>query len=190
MEKLYKVLGKNAEAVNGGNGKWKRNCHWMPPIDGELVPCENGYHLCRKQDLIAWLGPTIWEAEYRGERIDDDNKVVVREARIVRRIKNWDETTARLFAVDCAERVMHLGDEVILSTVLAVVYLYAIGEVTKDDLSTAWEAARAAAWAAAWEAAWAAARDTAWAAARAWAAAWAAAREWQTERLFEYLRGE
>jgi len=215
MEKIYKVLGKNGESVNGGHGSWKRNRHWMPPIEGELIPCENGYHLCRKQDLIDWLGPTIWEAEYRGERLDSDNKVVVREARLLRQLMSWDEIAARLFAIDCAERVMHLGDKVILSSVLAVAYLFAIGEATREDLTAARDAAwhaRGAAWGAARDAAGYAARGAAWDAAgyaagyaardAAWDAAEYAARaaaeyaagaterEWQTKRLFEYLGGK
>jgi len=212
MERLYKTLGHNGESVNGGSGTWNRHGKWMPPIEGELVACKNGYHLCRKKDLVHWLGPTIWEANYKGERLDANDKVVVREARLIRRLDNWDETTARLFAVDCAERVMHLGDEVIISAVLATTYLYAIGEVTRNILDAArdaaWPAAmgaaRDAARGAAWVAAGAAAMGAAWDAARyaardaAWYAAWYAARyaardaerEWQTERLFEYLGGE
>jgi len=194
MEKLYKVLGKNGESVNGGHGSWKRNCRWMPPIEGELIPCKNGYHLCRKQDLFDWFGPTIWEAKYRGERLDSGNKVVVREARLLRQLMSWDETTARLFAIDCAERVMHLGDKVILSSVLAVVYLFAIGEATGEELDAARDAARTVAWSAVKNtatkeeldtvkaAAWNTARTVAWSAARdtARCAAWDAA--WDAER--------
>lgn len=211
---LYKVLGKNGEAVNSGNGAWNRNGKWMPPIEGELIPCENGYHLCRREDLIDWFGPTIWEAEHKGEIVEADNKVVVREARITKKL-DWDETTARLFAIDCAAHVMHIGDEVVLSTVLAVTYLYAIGEASREDLDAAQvvagtvagaaqDAARAArdATRVAAGAAWVAIRAVVWAArnatrAVAWAAldatgAWdvarVAEREWQTERLFEYLQ--
>ena len=62
--KLYKVLDENGQACNGGNSKWllsksKRPGKWMPPVKGEIVPCSNGYHLCRKEQLICWLGPTI-----------------------------------------------------------------------------------------------------------------------------------
>jgi len=172
-EKLYKVLGHNGESVNGGACIWNRHGKWMPAIEGELVPCENGYHLCRAEDLLEWFGPTIWEATYRGDRLDDDNKVVVRQPRLLRKMRNWDETVARLFAVDCAERAMFLGDEVLISCVLAVAYLFAIGEATQEQLT----AARDAAWEAAWEAAETAAGDAARIAARAVAKdeAWEAA---------------
>ena len=58
---LYKVLGPHGEAMNGGRGKWflprgGRPGQWMPRIEGRLVPCSNGYHLCRAKDLLTWLG--------------------------------------------------------------------------------------------------------------------------------------
>jgi hypothetical protein len=179
--KLYKVLGKNGEAVHGGDGAWHRDGEWMPPIEGELLPCQNGYHLSRKEDLLLWLAPTIWEAEYKGERLNHDKKVIVRQARITKKL-SWDDTIARLFVIDCAERVMHLGDEVVFSTVLAVAYLYAIGEASEDELALARDAVRsatkaatkAAARSAAWAVTWAVARTAAWTATRA--TAWHATR--------------
>ena len=104
-ERLFKVLGENRTAFHGGSGKWFAR-KWMPPI-ADIKPWVRGYHLCREKDLLGWLGPEIWEAEYRGERIDQADKIVVSEARLVRRLP-WDERTARLFAADCAEQVLHL----------------------------------------------------------------------------------
>jgi len=43
----------------------------------------------------------ICTAEYSGERIDCDDKVVVRRARITSVCEHWTERTRRLFAVDC-----------------------------------------------------------------------------------------
>jgi len=106
--KLYKVLNKNGELCHGGSGKWylpkgNRPGRWMPKIEGELIPCQNGYHLCRTQDLICWLGDNIYEAEHRGEIGIGNDKVVVRQARLLHKVETWNETTARLFACDCAE---------------------------------------------------------------------------------------
>ena len=171
--RLFKVLGENGEPFHGGTGLWSlpqngEPGEWMPPIEGKLVPCSNGYHLCREQDLLRWLGPTIWAAEYRGERIDDDEKAVVREARLVHQYTNWNERTARLFACDCAERVVHLcGDDDRPRNAIEVARRYANGEATDNELASAWDAARDAAWASAWD----------------------AEREWQTARLLEYLDG-
>ncbi len=206
---LYKVLDTDGSA-RMGVGSWhlpkgKRPGKWMEPIKGRLKPCSNGYHLCRKQDLIHWLGPRIFVAEYRGdELVESDDKVVVREARLVREL-HWNDTTARLFAADCAEHTLHIFEEVCPddkrpAEAIEAARKFARGEITQDELA----AARAAAWAAAWDAAGAAARAAARDAARAaaWAAAWDAAwdaagdaagdaeREWQTARLFQYLNGE
>ena len=58
MTNLYKIVGHKGEAINGGNGEWflpegKRPGKWMPKIKGDLAACKNGYHLCRKKDLIG-----------------------------------------------------------------------------------------------------------------------------------------
>jgi len=222
QEKLYKILGANGEATNGGTGKWflphgKRPGKWMPKIKGDLIPCENGYHLCRKQDLIHWLGPSLWEAEYRGDRVDADDKIVVREARVLRQVEIWNDKTARLFACDCAEYALGFVKNPDPRSVEAVrvARLFAIGEATNEELDAASVAASAAAWpardaasAAAWPAAGVAASAAAIAAASAaaratWDAAkatardaratwdaWDAARAWMTKRLFQYLDGE
>ena len=109
-ETLYKVLAADRTSCHGGNATWTPG-EWMPAVEGELEPCANGYHLCRAGDLINWLGETIWEAEYQGERIvvdkpTDKSKVVVRQARILKPLTAWNEQTARLFACDCAERAL------------------------------------------------------------------------------------
>jgi hypothetical protein len=171
----------------------------MPKVEN-IVPCERGYHLCRRGDLIHWLHESIYVAEYRGERIDQSDKVVVASARLLRPLTTWNETTARLFAADCAETALpfwerYYPDDDRPREAIACARAFARSECSADELA----AARAAAWEAAREAAWAAAReaagDAAWAAAgdAARAAAWAAAREAaraaQTEMLFQYLEG-
>ena len=215
-ERLFKVLNEDGTPCHGGYGAWSLPSddapgEWMPAIEGKLIACENGYHLCREQDLLEWLGPAIFEAEYRGERMDTDNKVVVREARLLRRL-NWDQRVARLFACDCAERVLSLfeveyPDDMRPRQAIEIARRYAIGDATDSELFTAGAAARATtgatAWATAWNAAWAARAATSAAArattgATAWDAAWDAARaardaasdaeqEWQTVRLIWYL---
>ena len=156
--KLFKVLD-NMKSCHGGTHTWKAG-EWVR-VEGELIPCQRGIHLCREQDLIEWLGPEIWAAEYRGDEfIIAENKVVVREARITTKYENWNETTARLIACDFAEKVVHLcGDDPRPAEAIRVARLFANGQATKNELAAAWNAARAAAWAAAGDAAWDAARD-------------------------------
>jgi len=216
---LYKVLNDDGAPIYG-TGTWhlprgKRPGKWMPPIKGELEPCKNGYHLCRRGGLIQWLGPAIFEAESDGEIVETRDRVVARQARLIRRVDAWNERTARLFAADCAERVLPIfeaacPDDDRPRRAIEVARRYANGRATGEEMRVAATAAGAATLSAAGDAAWAAwaARDAAWAA--TWAAkyaAWVAAvaakvaagdtardardteRAWQADRLFEYLEG-
>jgi len=175
--KYYKIL-HDGRSCHGGELKWSlphdgKPGKWMPKIEGELIPCENGYHLCRKSDVLEWLDAEIYEAEHRGEVVESDSKVVVRQVRLLRKIETWNDKTARLFAVWCAREALKLVDNPDPRSVEAVdvAERYANGQADDEDLNAAWAVARDAAWAvaraAAWAAAWAAAEDAAWAAARA-----------------------
>lgn len=151
---LYKVTDTGGRSLfHGGSGTWHKGI-WRS-VRGELEPCSNGLHLCREQDLMKWLGPVIWEAEVApgASVIETGDKVVVSRARVVRRLDTWNERTARLFAADCAERVVHLcaGDPRPREA-MAVARAFANGKATKEGLATVEDAARAAARAAAWDA--------------------------------------
>ena len=195
----YKVLNADGTPFHGGRGVWhlpkgKRPGKWMQPIEGKLEACANGYHLCRRGDLVQWLGPVIFEVEYKGIVVSADNKIVVRNTRLVRKLNTWTDRTARLFACDCAERVLHLYDDRSpddrrVRNCIEIARKVANGDLPIAELAAAraavWGAARAAAWDAAWDAgaaaraaAWDAARDAAGDAARdAAGAAGAAARD-------------
>jgi hypothetical protein len=190
----------------------------MPEIEGELKLCKNGYHLCRSDDLLDWLGSTIYKAEYDGKIVEGKDKVVVLKCRLTKQCENWTEESARLFACWClrntpladGRRVWALLTDITREAV-EVSERYARGEANEKELEAARAAAGAAAWAAAWAAAetsaWAAAREAAWAAARAaaetsawdavraaardaaWTSAWAAAREAQTKELLRLIEG-
>ena len=160
--KLYKFLNADMSAIYG-NGSWAFEP--MPVIKGDLIPCKNGYHLCRKEDLIHWLGARLFEVEHTGEIVLSDNKVVVREAVIISEIESWNKKNQRLFACDCAERVLHLfesmfPDDSRARNAIEVARLYADGKATLADLNAAGVAG---------------------------VAARAAEIEWQSNRLCEYL---
>ena len=193
---LFKVLN-GLRPVRGGSrypgvGRWTR--HLDPK---QLQPCVYGYHLTRGPQVLSWLGPTLYVAEACPDHppVDDGDKLVTCRVRLVRRLDRWDETTARLFAADCAEAAL-LGerasgrepDERSWAAVDAARRL-ARGEIE----SAAWDAARSAAWLAAEDAgeaaAWAAV-SAAWDAAVA--NAWAAeqnAKDALYRRLCAYLEG-
>src|SRR3990167_3492794 len=182
MTKLYKVLGRNGEPINGVYGRWSlprggKPGKWMPPIEGKIIACKNGYHLCERRDILRWSSTQeilIYEAVGRGDCDKEDDKIAFRQAQLKRKIGSLNQKTLRLFAADCAEHVLHLFEEEHPMDnrprkAIQAARDYAIGKI--DD------AARAAALADAWAAAGAAAVAAAWAAAgaAAWADAWAAA---------------
>mgnify|MGYP001378574589 CR=1 FL=1 len=210
---LYKCLGPNRTSVNGGVGQWLPPGEWMHAVQGTIVPCYNGYHLCRFENILDWVNEELWEAEGRGDVIEAENKIVFREARLVRRCEWWNPQTAHLFACDCAEQALPIyenrfSDDKRPRNAIEVARRYANREATEEEMAAA-RAAGAAAWAAAGAAAWSAARAAgaaaraaagaaAWSAAgaTAGAAAWSAgaaggaARAWQIERLRWYANGE
>lgn len=192
MTKLYKVLGRNGEPINGGYGKWSlprggKPGKWMPSIEGEIIACKNGYHLCERKDILRWSSTQeilIYEAVGRGDCDKRDDKIAFRQAQLKRKIGSLNPKTLRLFAADCAEHVLHLFEEQHPMDnrprkAIQATRDYAIGKI--DD------AARAAALADAWDAAGAAAVAAAWADARD--AAWTTESEWQERRLWEYITG-
>ena len=162
----YKVLDANGDAIYG-NGSWglprgKRPGCWEK-AEGELVVCENGLHLCRRGDLVQWLGPRIFVAEIRGdELIESDNKVVVRSARLVSEFTTWNDCTARLFAADCAERVLPIFEKKHPDDTRPREAIEAARQFARGEIDAA---ARASARAAVWD----------------------AEHAWQTNRLFDYL---
>ena len=217
MTTYYKVLNEDGSCFHGGEGVWPLPTEDGPgewvEVEGDLIACRNGLHGCRPKDLFEWFGPSIFVMEYEGEVVVAGDKVLGRKARLVKRTA-WDESTARLFAADCAERALEgersAGREPDPRSweAVRVARAFARGRASDEDLDAAWDAAWAAAGAAAGDAAWdaeapaaapaaaqgaahAAAPAAAWAAAHAaaQAAAWAAERGWQLRRLNEYLKG-
>jgi hypothetical protein len=202
---LLKVLSAKGNPHHGGHGSWPLPKNGKPgkwlKVEGELVPCQNGLHLCTPEQLLSWLGPTLWIAEAGKEREVQTDKIVVRRARLLRQVTTWDEKSARLFAADCAEWALKqerkAGREPDKRSwnCVRIVRDYARGKAGEEERSAAGSAARSAAESAARSAARSAAWSAAWSAARsAWSAAdsaaWSTAQDWQTKRLLRYLKLE
>jgi hypothetical protein len=179
-EILFKALKK---------GRWAPYSEFHWPLrkwikaEGEMKVCQNGIHLCTKDNVIEWLNEEIWEVEARGERIEDGNKIVVQEARLGRKVKTWNEKTARLFACEVARRVLPVYEKYYPKDhrprkAIEAAEKYLQGSITEKELFAAKAAAEAAAEGAAEDAAWDAAEGAAGAAASSAAkdAAGAAAR--------------
>ena len=176
---FYKVLGDEQQSMHGGTGVWTRGKRRV--ARGPLLLCQNGIHLCRRQNLVSWLGPQIWVAEPYGVRVEAQDKTVVRGATLVRRLSRWNERTARLFAADVAERALLAHNWTAESQPALFAAVRAARDFAEGTIS---DEARSAAGSAAWSAARSAAESA------AESAAWSAARAAQTELLFEYLTGK
>jgi hypothetical protein len=120
--KFFKVLSSNNNCCYGGddrltwslpvqkaNGSWIPG-EWMPPVKGALNPHVNGYHLVQEDALILWLNTSIYLAEPLEGFIETKEMIVCRSVRLLQKTP-WDERTARLFACDCAERVLPLYEK-------------------------------------------------------------------------------
>lgn len=120
MTKLYKVLGRDGVAINGGDGKWHlpvdgKPGKWMPDIDGGIVACKNGYHLCGRKDILSWCSADdviIYQAEGRGDKdTSGTDKIAFRSARLIKNVGSLNIRSLRLFAADCAEHVLHIFEK-------------------------------------------------------------------------------
>jgi hypothetical protein len=203
----YKVLAADGiSPQHGGSGKWfipkgKRMGKWMPAIR-DIQPCTRGYHFVNIEQLPQWLGPTLYEIEVRGQVIHQADKSVAEQARLIRKVETWNNNTLRLYAADCAERVLGLYEKQYPKDdrprkAIQATRDFAYGLITKDAAANAANAAYAAANAAyaahaayAANAAYAAYAPYAANAANAANAAYAAnanEKTWQIERLKYYL---
>ena len=150
--KLYKVLNAEMCSMHGGRHDWRSEPTCV--VTGPLVACMHGVHLCRRGDLVRWLGPVICPVmAYDAEgMLTDTDKVVVRSAAIGAPLATWNETTARLFSCDVSERAVRLywkrADTRPLDAI-RVARRFAYGLATQDERDAARAAAGAAAWGAA-----------------------------------------
>lgn len=84
---------------------------WMPAYKGELEPWKNAYPLCRgAAQLRRYLGPEIYLAEVDGDVIEDEHLIHARRARLLVKTA-WNDHSARLFGIDCAERVLPIYEK-------------------------------------------------------------------------------
>ncbi len=161
----YKVLGADGEAIHGGRGKWhlpvgKHPGKWMPVISDPKL-CERGYHVTTVDHLSCFLSSAklICVAEIRGAIFDGDDKLVASEARIIK-ASRWDDRSARLFAADCAERVLSIFEKAHPTDdrprrAIKAARDFANGLISADELSAAASASAAYAYASSASAAYA-----------------------------------
>ena len=78
-------------------------------VDGPLALCVRGVHVCRAVDLAHWLHDELWEVETAGERIEGLDCLIVRRARLLRRISSWTDGGAMRFSQACIEHAATLA---------------------------------------------------------------------------------
>jgi hypothetical protein len=95
-------------------------CKWPEPVgplpgawlqaEGPLALCRTGAHVCRPSDLPYWLHDELWETEVDGDQIEGIDCLVVRRARLRRRIDGWHQGGATRFAEACAHHAAELAN--------------------------------------------------------------------------------
>lgn len=113
--------------------KWKlpkngKKGPWMPAIDGPIKTCEHGYHLTTLVRSQEWFEQELYLAEPRSLKVGVDydvhadcpddrttadydfdtgesDKIAVRQARLIRRVEEWNPQTLRKLIVICALKI-------------------------------------------------------------------------------------
>jgi len=102
----YKFLAKGAVGPISGF-RWPTPHGAMPgawiEVEGPLSLCTNGVHVCAAHDLAHWLNDALWSVDADGEHVEGLDRLIVRRARLARRIDGWNERGAVRFAEACIE---------------------------------------------------------------------------------------
>ena len=105
--KAYKFLARGALGALSGF-TWPVPQRGSPGAwvvtEGPLELCVRGAHVCRPADLAHWLHEELWEAEADLDHVEGIDCLVVRRARLVRRIDAWHQGGAARFAQACLAR--------------------------------------------------------------------------------------
>ena len=79
-----------------------------PWVHAQIDPCRSAIHACRPRDLPLWADRALYEIELDGPVLEDRSKVVASRARLVRRVREWDE---RLCEAYCRWRAARIGEQ-------------------------------------------------------------------------------
>ena len=114
---------------------------WMPPIQGELVPCQNGYHYTTIRYWNLHYANRMFLITPAEETIECDTKQVCRTAILTAEVTNWNQKNLSLFAADCAERVAHVcADPRVMAAIMAAIVAvrdYWAGKIGREELNVA-----------------------------------------------------
>lgn len=130
---------------NGKPGAWTP---WIKTLEA----CRSGYHYT---SFAYWRNHIshslfVFEAHPDAVQRDGGDKFVTQCGRLVAKVKTWNDENLRLFAADCAERVlglfeMEFPNDKCPRHVIEVARLYAMGGATRNQLHDAFRNANMAA---------------------------------------------
>jgi hypothetical protein len=110
LQPLYKFLARGRLGPLSGFA-WPSpdvgGAAWVE-VQGPLELCVRGLHVCRGVDLAHWLHEELWQLETTGEQQAGIDCLIVRRARLVRRIDAWSDGGAARFAEACTQRARRL----------------------------------------------------------------------------------
>lgn len=131
--RAYKVLRDGRSEFTGW--QWplpspEQPGEWVH-ASGPIALCVNGIHAATAEQLPHWLGTDIWEIELGGNVVREEAALVASQARLLRRVEAWDETTRRRFAEMCLHRARSIAGS----------YPAGAGLVTKVEHTLSWAGA-------------------------------------------------
>lgn len=142
MNKCYKFLSGNGYGyysntpwlLPDGDGPGP----WMPKIEN-IKMCRSGYHVCTDNNLMDWADEALWEVELRGKISIGKNKIVAQEARLLRRVSEWNDRTLRLCAVAGVLNILPIFEknnpgDMRPRRALEAAICFANGEITREEL--------------------------------------------------------
>lgn len=165
MVTAYHFLQANMRAGEGDEPPWEIGESRTIANPAFISLCSYGYHSSPSLwDALHYApGPVACLVEVSEPTKRDDSKQVSISRKLIKAVNV--ERELRLFACDCAERVLYLFERERPADsrprdAINIARAFANGSATHAELDAAWAAAGDAAWAAAWDAARAA--ETKW----------------------------
>jgi hypothetical protein len=105
-QRVYKFLTRGRRGPISGF-EWPSpdagDAAWVE-VQGPLELGVWGLHVCREIDLAHWVHDELWELATTGEQTPGIDCVVMRRARLLRRIDAWTDGGRARFANACIER--------------------------------------------------------------------------------------